>query len=79
MLMEILQDRRKIDADFAERLGRYTDMTPQFWLGLQQSWDYARRVVPVSEMRHFLHVRHGQEELAPATDIRATSRSGAAA
>ena len=36
---EIVSAKRCITADVALRLGRYFDMSPQFWLGLQMDYD----------------------------------------
>ncbi len=36
---EILKERRGITADTALRLGRYFDMTPEFWMNLQSQYD----------------------------------------
>jgi addiction module HigA family antidote len=36
---EIVLGKRSITADTALRLGRYLDMSPQFWLGLQMDYD----------------------------------------
>ncbi len=36
---EIVLGKRRITADTALRLGRYFDMSPQFWLGLQMDYD----------------------------------------
>ncbi len=36
---EIVLRKRRITADTALRLGRYFDMSPQFWLGLQMDYD----------------------------------------
>ena len=36
---EIVLGKRGITADTALRLGRYFDMSPQFWLGLQMDYD----------------------------------------
>jgi addiction module HigA family antidote len=36
---EIVLGKRSISADTALRLGRYFDMSPQFWLGLQMNYD----------------------------------------
>lgn len=36
---EIVQGKRRITADTALRLGKYFDMSPQFWLGLQMDYD----------------------------------------
>ena len=36
---EIVLRKRSITADTALRLGRYFRMSPQFWLGLQLSYD----------------------------------------
>ena len=38
---EILNGKRGISADTALRLGRYFGNDPQFWLGLQSSYDLA--------------------------------------
>jgi addiction module HigA family antidote len=38
-ISEILKGRRRISADTALRLARYFDMTPQFWLNLQDEYD----------------------------------------
>ncbi|MFQ5717852.1 MAG: HigA family addiction module antitoxin [Nitrospinales bacterium] len=36
---EIVHGKRSVTADTALRLGRYFDMSPQFWLGLQMDYD----------------------------------------
>jgi addiction module HigA family antidote len=36
---EIVLGKRRITADTALRLGRYLNMSPQFWLGLQMDYD----------------------------------------
>jgi len=36
---EIVHGKRSITADTALRLGRYFEMSPQFWLGLQMDYD----------------------------------------
>ena len=36
---EIVHGKRSITADTALRLGRYFDMSPQFWLNLQTRYD----------------------------------------
>ncbi len=36
---EIVLGKRGVTADTALRLGRYFDMAPQFWLGLQMDYD----------------------------------------
>jgi len=38
-ITEILRERRGITADTALRLGRYFNMTPEFWMGLQMDFD----------------------------------------
>ncbi len=35
----IVLGKRRITADTALRLGRYFDISPQFWLGLQMDYD----------------------------------------
>ncbi len=36
---EIVHGKRRVTADTALRLGRYFDMSPRFWLGLQMDYD----------------------------------------
>lgn len=36
---EIVHKKRRVSADTALRLGRYFNMSPQFWLGLQMDYD----------------------------------------
>ena len=36
---EIVLGKRRVSADTALRLGRYFEMWPQFWLGLQMDYD----------------------------------------
>ena len=36
---EIVHGKRSITADTALRLGRFFDMTPQFWMNLQSRYD----------------------------------------
>ena len=36
---EIVHGKRRISADTALRLGRFFNMSPQFWLGLQMDYD----------------------------------------
>ena len=36
---DIVHGRRAITADTALRLGKYFDMTPEFWLNLQQNYE----------------------------------------
>lgn len=36
---EIVLGKRRVTADTALRLGRYFDVSPQFWLGLQMDYD----------------------------------------
>lgn len=36
---EIVLGKRRVTADTALRLGRYFDMSAQFWLGLQMDYD----------------------------------------
>lgn len=38
---EIVLGKRSITADTALRLGRYFQMSPKFWLGLQMDYDLA--------------------------------------
>lgn len=36
---EIILGKRRVTADTALRLGKYFNMSPQFWLGLQMDFD----------------------------------------
>ena len=36
---EIVHGKRRVTADTALRLGRYFEMSPRFWLGLQMDYD----------------------------------------
>ena len=36
---EITRGRRRVTADTALRLGKYFDVSPRFWLGLQDDYD----------------------------------------
>jgi antitoxin HigA-1 len=36
---EIVHGKRRVTADTALRLGRYFNMSPRFWLGLQMDYD----------------------------------------
>ena len=38
-LNEIILDKRSITADTALRLAKYFEMSPQFWMGLQNDYD----------------------------------------
>jgi len=38
-ISEIIRERRGVTADTALRLGRYFNMPPQFWMGLQMDFD----------------------------------------
>jgi len=38
-ISEIIRERRGITADTALRLGRYFNMPPEFWMGLQMDFD----------------------------------------
>ena len=38
-IKEIVDGKRSVTADTAIRLGRYFQMTPQFWLNLQTAYD----------------------------------------
>lgn len=39
---EIVHGRRAITADTALRLGKYFDMSPEFWMNLQSDYDLRR-------------------------------------
>jgi len=38
-ISDIMHGKRGITAEIALRLGRYFDLTPQFWLNLQEMYD----------------------------------------
>ncbi len=38
-ILNIINEKYPITADMALRLGRYFQMSPQFWLGLQMDYD----------------------------------------
>ncbi|TGK41518.1 HigA family addiction module antitoxin [Leptospira andrefontaineae] len=38
-LSEIMHGKRSISANYALKLGKYFDLPPQFWLGLQNDYD----------------------------------------
>lgn len=38
-IYEIVREERAISADIALRLGKYFEMTPQFWMNLQSDYD----------------------------------------
>ena len=38
-ISEITRGRRRMTADTALRLGKYFDVSPRFWLGLQDDYD----------------------------------------
>jgi len=38
-ISEVIRNRRAISADTALRLGKYFNMSPQFWLNLQSHYD----------------------------------------
>ena len=54
----IVRCRRAITADAALRLGRVLDMTPEFWMNLQQRYDLevARAGTDVSGMDRLVNV-----------------------
>ena len=46
---EIVLEKRGITADTALRLGRFFNMSPQFWLGLQMDYELDRAEDALSE------------------------------
>ncbi len=52
-IYEIVRGQRAISADVALRLGKYFDMTPQFWMNLQTDYDLrlAARSAPLKRIR----------------------------
>lgn len=52
-IYEIARGQRAISADVALRLGKYFDMTPQFWLNLQADYDLriAAASAPLSKIK----------------------------
>lgn len=55
---EIVHCRRGVTADTALRLGRVLDMTPEFWMNLQQRYDLeiARAATDVSGVKRLVDV-----------------------
>jgi antitoxin HigA-1 len=51
-IAEIINNRRRITADTALRLGLYFDNSPEFWMNLQTRYDLkqARRGLPQEEV-----------------------------
>ncbi len=52
-IYEIVRGQRAISADVALRLGKYFDMTPQFWMNLQTDYDLrlAVRTAPLRKIK----------------------------
>ena len=50
---EIVREQRAISADVALRLGKYFNMTPQFWMNLQADYDLrlASASAPLSKIK----------------------------
>ncbi|MDE2706269.1 MAG: HigA family addiction module antitoxin [Gemmatimonadota bacterium] len=63
-LNDIVLGRRSITTDTALRLGRYFDMTPEFWINLQTRYDLD---VAKRTMRHKI-----EREVEPRTTLDAT-------
>lgn len=36
---DVVRERRNVTPDIAQRLARFFDTTPEFWMGLQASYD----------------------------------------
>src|ERR1700688_1153964 len=58
-IAEIINNRRRITADTALRLGLYFGNSPEFWLNLQTHYDLkmARRALPPSTIRRIKNHR----------------------
>jgi|SRR5579872_6096715 len=52
-IYQVVRGQRAISADVALRLGKYFDMTPQFWLNLQADYDLriAAASAPLSKIK----------------------------
>jgi len=52
-IYQLVRGQRAISADVALRLGKYFDMTPQFWLNLQADYDLriAAASAPLSKIK----------------------------
>jgi antitoxin HigA-1 len=52
-IYQIVREQRAISADVALRLGKYFDMTPQFWMNLQTDYDLrvAAASAPLKKIR----------------------------
>jgi addiction module HigA family antidote len=48
-ITEIIRERRGVTADTALRLGRYFNMPPEFWMGLQMDFDLESTAEQVRE------------------------------
>jgi addiction module HigA family antidote len=65
-ISEIVRERRGITADTALRLGRYFNMTPEFWMRLQMDFDLetaagAEQVAALEEIRPRPAARQAEE------------------
>ena len=55
---ELVNGRRGITPSTALRLGKFFDMSPDFWMNLQQRWDlYHAREEEASELEHISGIR----------------------
>ena len=55
---ELVNGRRGITPSTALRLGKFFDMTPDFWMNLQQRWDlYHARTEEASELDRITRIR----------------------
>ena len=55
---ELVNGRRGITPSTALRLGKFFDMTPDFWMNLQQRWDlYHARAEEASELDRITRIR----------------------
>ena len=70
VLVDLIQDRRSVDPDLAGRLAVYSHTTPNFWLSMQDSWDYTRSKLTPEQMLGYVQINSpislGAGVLAPA-------------
>lgn len=59
-LNEVINAKRGVSPDTALRLARVTDMSADFWLGLQQDWDlwHALRSNEAVKIAHLKPLKH---------------------
>ena len=72
-ITEIVRERRGITADTALRLARYFGTTPDFWMGMQVSYDLALASLQAAVRIH-AEVIPAPRSSAAGEDVQATQR-----